>query len=120
MPLAGHGLARGKCVEGHRPLCYTPHMAITRDEVRHVALLARLQLTEAEETAITEQLDNILSHFETLQQLDTAGVEPTSHVVAMATPFREDAVRNVPDAEALLANAPGRDGRFFKVPKIIE
>jgi aspartyl-tRNA(Asn)/glutamyl-tRNA(Gln) amidotransferase subunit C len=95
-------------------------MAITREEVRHIALLARLQLTKEEEEEFTDQLDHILSHFETLQQLDTTGVEPTAHVVAMATPFREDAVHNAPDADALLANAPMRDGRFFKVPKIIE
>jgi aspartyl-tRNA(Asn)/glutamyl-tRNA(Gln) amidotransferase subunit C len=95
-------------------------MAITREEVRHIALLARLQLSAAEEEAFTEQLDHILSHLETLQQLDTTNVEPTAHVVAMATPFREDRVSNTPDTEALLANAPVRDARFFKVPKIIE
>jgi aspartyl-tRNA(Asn)/glutamyl-tRNA(Gln) amidotransferase subunit C len=95
-------------------------MPITREDVRHIALLARLQLSEAEEEAFTAQLDHILSHFERLQQLDTAGVEPTAHVVTMATPFREDTVGNAPDTEALLANAPVRDGRFFKVPKIIE
>jgi aspartyl-tRNA(Asn)/glutamyl-tRNA(Gln) amidotransferase subunit C len=95
-------------------------MAITREDVRHIALLARLQLSEAEEEAFTEQLDHILSHCERLQRLDTAGVEPTAHVVAMATPFREDMIGNAPNAVALLANAPVRDGRFFKVPKIIE
>ena len=95
-------------------------MAITREQVRHIALLARLELSDAEEEAFTEQLDHILSHFETLQQLDTSEVEPTAHIVNMETPFREDAVRNTPDVEALLTNAPVRDGRFFKVPKIIE
>jgi len=95
-------------------------MAITREEVQHIASLARLQLTEAEEIAFTEQLGHILSYCEALQQLDTTGVEPTAHVMAMATPFREDEACNVPNADSLLANAPVRDGRFFKVPKIIE
>ena len=67
-------------------------MAITREQVRHIALLARLELSDAEEEAFTEQLDHILSHFETLQQLDTSEVEPTAHIVNMETPFREDAV----------------------------
>jgi len=95
-------------------------MAITREDVQHIARLARLELSETEEEAFTEQLDHILSHFEALQKLDTTDVEPTAHVVNMETPFREDGVGNTPDVEALLANAPVRDGRFFKVPKIIE
>lgn len=95
-------------------------MPITRDQVRHIALLARLELTEADEIAFTEQLDHILSHFEELQRLDTRAVEPTAHVVEIDTPFREDAVRNAPNVDALLANAPERDGSLFKVPKIIE
>ncbi len=95
-------------------------MTITRDHVRHIALLARLDLSEAEEIAFTGQLDHILTHFEQLKQLDTSTVEPTAHVVEMDTPFREDVVHNTPAVDALLANAPERDGHFFKVPKIIE
>lgn len=95
-------------------------MAITREQVHHIALLARLELGEAEEAAFAEQLDHILAHFEKLRQLDTDGVEPTAHIVEMETPFRNDEVRNAPAVEELLRNAPERDGRFFKVPKIIE
>lgn len=95
-------------------------MPITREEVRRIALLARLQLSAAEEEAFTGQLGHILSYFETLRRLDTSEVEPTAHVVTVTTPFRDDVVTNSPDCEALLANAPARDGRFFKVPKIIE
>lgn len=95
-------------------------MAITREQVHHIALLARLRLDAAEEAAFTDQLDHILAHFEKLQALDTAGVEPTAHIVELETPFRDDLVRNEPAVEELLANAPARDGRFFKVPKIIE
>lgn len=95
-------------------------MAITRDEVRHIALLARLPLDAAEEAAFTEQLDHILEHFRRLDNLDTSAVEPTAHIAPMATPFRDDVATNRPDPDAWLANGPARDGRFFKVPKIIE
>ena len=88
--------------------------------VRRIAMLARLELGERDEVAVTEQLDHILQHFETLAALDTAKVAPTAHVVDMTEAYREDVVTNLPAAEALRANAPARDGDFFKVPKIIE
>jgi len=88
--------------------------------VRRIAMLARLELGERDEVAVTEQLDHILQHFETLAALDTANVAPTAHVVDMTEAYREDVVTNLPAAEALRANAPARDGDFFKVPKIIE
>lgn len=95
-------------------------MAITREQVRHIALLARLPLSAEEEAAFTEQLDHILEHFRRLDNLDTGDVEPTAQITAMATPFRDDAVSTEPAPDAWLANSPARDGRFFKVPKIIE
>lgn len=95
-------------------------MAISHDEVRHIALLARLSLTAAEETSLALQLGSILEHFQRLNDLDTDGVEPTAHINAMETPFREDVVTNRPATSQWLANAPARDDRFFKVPKIIE
>lgn len=95
-------------------------MPLSAADVRHIALLARLELSPEEEIAFASQLDHILSHFEKLKQLNTDAIEPTAHIVNMETPFRDDVVRNVPQVEALLANAPQRDGRFFKVPKIIE
>jgi aspartyl-tRNA(Asn)/glutamyl-tRNA(Gln) amidotransferase subunit C len=88
--------------------------------VRHIALLARLELREEEEAVFVDQLDHILHYFEKLAALDTAAVEPTAHVVAMASAYREDVVTNPPASEALRANAPARDADFFKVPKIIE
>jgi aspartyl-tRNA(Asn)/glutamyl-tRNA(Gln) amidotransferase subunit C len=95
-------------------------MAITREEVQHIALLARLPLSDDEATAFAEQLDHILAAFTNLDRLDTDGVEPTAHIALMATPFRDDVVSTTPDADAWLANSPARDERFFKVPKIIE
>jgi aspartyl-tRNA(Asn)/glutamyl-tRNA(Gln) amidotransferase subunit C len=95
-------------------------MAITREEVLHVARLARLSLTEAEADRLREQLVNILSYIRQLDALDTKDVVPTSHAVEMGTPFRDDAVRPFGDKEAILANAPDREGDFFRVPRIIE
>ena len=95
-------------------------MAITREEVLHVARLARLSLTDAETDRLREQLGGILDYIKQLDALDTKDVVPTSHAVEMGTPFRDDAVRPFGDKEALLANAPDRQGDFFRVPRIIE
>jgi aspartyl-tRNA(Asn)/glutamyl-tRNA(Gln) amidotransferase subunit C len=95
-------------------------MKITREEVKRVALLARLQLSDEEESRLTEQLDNILQYMEKLGRLDTTNVEPLAHAVDIVNAFREDRVTNEPQPESLLANAPDRENTFFKVPKIIE
>jgi len=95
-------------------------MRISREEVRQIALLARLELTTTEETELIEHFDKILSYVEKLKQLKTDGVEPTAHAVAVPGPLREDRVTNQADTEALLQNAPAREADFFKVPKIIE
>ncbi|HJQ84324.1 MAG TPA: Asp-tRNA(Asn)/Glu-tRNA(Gln) amidotransferase subunit GatC [Candidatus Binatia bacterium] len=99
-------------------------MAITRDDVRRVAALARLRLTAEEEDGLTADLGHILDAFARLATLDTSAVPPTAHVEEDVeedrAAFRDDVVANPPAGEALLANAPMRDGRFFRVPKIIE
>ena len=95
-------------------------MSITREEVLHVARLARLSLTEAEAARLREQLGGILSYIRQLDALDTKDVTPTSHAVEMGTPFRDDIARPFGDKDAILANAPDREGDFFRVPRIIE
>ena len=95
-------------------------MALSREVVRRVALLARLEISEEQEATFVDQLDHILQHFERLAALDTADVEPTAHVVDVVSAYRDDEVTNPPASEELRANAPSRDGDFFKVPKIIE
>lgn len=95
-------------------------MKLTREEVRGVAVLARLRLSPEEEEPLTEQLDNILQYMETLNRLDTSRVEPFVHVIGIANAFREDQVTNRPNVDALLANAPAKNGTFIEVPKIIE
>lgn len=95
-------------------------MKISREEVEHVALLARLRLTGDEEARLTEELDAILGYMDKLNQLDTEQIEPFSQALQAVNAFRPDGVTNRPDPEAVLANAPDRDATFFKVPKIIE
>lgn len=95
-------------------------MKITREEVKRVAALARLELSPAEEEALTQQLDKILQYMEKLNQLDSTNVEPLAHVVDIVNAFREDRVVNRSTPDTLLANAPEKESDFFKVPKIIE
>jgi aspartyl-tRNA(Asn)/glutamyl-tRNA(Gln) amidotransferase subunit C len=95
-------------------------MKISAEEVERVALLARLRLTAEEKSQLILELDAILEYMDKLNQLDTAEVEPFTHAIETTSALREDAVTNQPNTEALLANAPARDGKFFKVPKIIE
>jgi aspartyl-tRNA(Asn)/glutamyl-tRNA(Gln) amidotransferase subunit C len=95
-------------------------MAITREEVLHVARLARLSMSPAEADKMREQLDNILAYIRQLDRLDTTDVVPTSHAVEMGTPFRDDFVRPFEEKEEILKNAPDREGDFFRVPRIIE
>jgi aspartyl-tRNA(Asn)/glutamyl-tRNA(Gln) amidotransferase subunit C len=95
-------------------------MAITREKVRHIALLARLRFNDQEESRLTEQLGKILQHMAALERLDTGGVEPMAHPLEMLNVLREDRATNKPNIEALLANAPAADETFFLVPKIIE
>ena len=94
-------------------------MKLSREEVSRVAILARLRLTDEEETQMTDQLGAILGYMDKLKILDTDNVELFIHATEANT-LREDRVTNQPDPDALLANAPDRDGTFFKVPKILE
>lgn len=94
-------------------------MKLTAEEVRRVAVLARLRLTHEEEAQLTEQLDRILGYMDKLGELDTSNIPPFTHDIE-SVELREDKITNRPNTEALLANAPDRDGDFFKVPKIIE
>jgi aspartyl-tRNA(Asn)/glutamyl-tRNA(Gln) amidotransferase subunit C len=95
-------------------------MALDREVVRRIAVLARLELSEEDQAAFAEQLGHILQYFEKLKELDTENVEPTAHVVPIAEAYRDDVVTNPAAPEEFRANAPERDGDFFKVPKIIE
>jgi aspartyl-tRNA(Asn)/glutamyl-tRNA(Gln) amidotransferase subunit C len=94
-------------------------MKITPEEVLYVARLARLNLAPEEVGPTTEQLGRILAYVEKLDALDTSGVAPTSHALAVSNAFRDDVVRpSLPQTEAL-ANGPLVNGEAFVVPKVI-
>ena len=108
-----------------RPLAVPPcppsieTMKITREEVRRVAALARLELSADEVERMTGQLDSILSYVAKLDELDTTGVTPTTHTQVVVNAFREDEVRPSLPRERALANAPERSDDAFIVPRVI-
>ena len=95
-------------------------MRLTPEQVEHVALLARLRLTEDERARFTTQLNSILEHFEQLQQIDTSGVEPMSHAVPMSNILRDDEEKPSLTRQEALQNAPDEDRDCFRVPRVIE
>lgn len=92
---------------------------ITKQDVEHVALLGRLELSEAEKEKFTEQLNAILEYADALNRLDTKDIPPTAHPLPLNNVFREDVARPGLSNEAALANAPEGEDGFFKVPKIV-
>jgi aspartyl-tRNA(Asn)/glutamyl-tRNA(Gln) amidotransferase subunit C len=94
-------------------------MALTRDEVLHVAHLARLSLGPEEVELFTRQLNDILAYMEKLQELDTAAVSPMAHVVPVSNAFRADAVQEGLPRDLALENAPAREEGSFVVPRVI-
>jgi len=89
-------------------------------DVEHIAHLARLALTDSEREKFAAQLAGILSYVEKLKELETSGIEPTSHVVTIGNVVREDKVSPSLAKDDALMNAPDRAGDFYRVPKIIE
>ena len=95
-------------------------MKLSREEVLHIARLARLGLTEAEVDRLSEQLSNILENFEVLQKVDTTGVPPTAQSIALQNIMRDDEVAPPLPQSQVLANAPQRENDFFKVRAVLE
>jgi len=95
-------------------------MSITIKDVEHVANLARLELTEEEKQMFNEQLNAILKYAEQLNQLDTEGVEPTSHAMLLSNVMREDEVRASLAIEQVMLNAPDEEDGQIKVPAVLE
>lgn len=94
-------------------------MSISQEEVKKVANLARLQLTEGEENEFVSQLNDILNYFEQLQELNTDDVEPTTRAIDVNNITRNDLQLTYEDRESLLNSSPEREEDFFKVPKIL-
>ncbi len=97
-----------------------PPVDVTEDLVRHVARLARLDLTEEEVSATVPQLARILAHVEAVSAVDVTGVDPAGADPIPAAALREDAARPGLDRKKALGNAPATDQVFFLVPKVLE
>lgn len=95
-------------------------MKIARQEVEHVAVLARLALDDTELDQLTGEMNQILGYVDKLNELDTDGIIPTAHAVPVENAFREDVVRPSIGLEKALDNAPEATDSCFRVPKIIE
>lgn len=95
-------------------------MAVGISDVETVAELARLTFSPAEEERLVGELNRILEYMEKLNELDTEGVEPTSHPVPTSRAFRADEAEPFPGRESLLKSAPQLEDGYFKVPRIID
>jgi len=95
-------------------------MKLSHNEVLYMARLARVGLTEAEVEMFREQLSNILGNFAILQQVDTSDVPPTTQAVPLQNIFRDDEVAPFLSITEVLANAPRREGNYFRVPAVLE
>ncbi|HLW38193.1 MAG TPA: Asp-tRNA(Asn)/Glu-tRNA(Gln) amidotransferase subunit GatC [Candidatus Eremiobacteraceae bacterium] len=95
-------------------------MADVPIDIDHVSMLARLPLTPAEKERFSAQFGRLFQFIGELQQLDVEKIEATAQVIPLHNAFRDDIVRPSLDHEAALANAPDREGDYFKTPRILE
>ena len=95
-------------------------MRITLEEMRHIASLARVGMTDQEIELMRDQMSNILEQFDVLQQVDTEGLEPTGHSVDLNTIMRDDCVHPSVDKEQILSNAPERERDLIRVKSVLE
>ena len=95
-------------------------MKLSREEVLHIARLARLGLSEAEVEKLREQLSNILENFEVLKKVDTSNVPPTAQSIDLQNVVRQDEVAPSFPQDEVLSNAPRREGEYFRVRHVFE
>ena len=95
-------------------------MKLSTKEIEYVARLARLEVTDKETEKFTAQLNDILGYIDKLNEIDTTGVEPMTHAIAVTNAFREDKIVDSIGTEKSLSNAPDGRGEFFRVPKVID
>ena len=93
---------------------------ISDETIEYVGILAKLELSEEEKEQAKKDMANMLAYIDTLNELDTSGVEPMSHVFPVNNVFREDVVTNEDDREEILANAPEAKDGAFVVPKTFD
>ena len=95
-------------------------MAISLEEVRHIAFLARLELSPEEQKRYAQQLSAVLEHASRLTEVDTDQIPPTASVLPLQAPLREDTVRPSPPRDRMLSNAPVAESGMFRVPPVLE
>jgi len=95
-------------------------MSVTNEQVRHIARLARIAMSDEEIERLAPELNNILSWVEQLDEVDTAGIEPLTAVIDQKLRLRDDGVTDGDIRDEVLANAPDAQHGFFAVPKVIE
>jgi aspartyl-tRNA(Asn)/glutamyl-tRNA(Gln) amidotransferase subunit C len=95
-------------------------MKLTREEVLHIARLARVGVTDADVDKMQEQLSNILENFEILREVNTDGIPPTAQSIALNNVMREDEIEPSLPQDSVLANAPRQESEFFKVNAVLE
>ncbi len=93
---------------------------ITDETIEYVGILAKLELSDEEKEHAKNDMANMLDYIDMLNELDTEGVEPMSHVFPVNNVFREDIITNGDDRDNILANAPAKKDGSFKVPKTVE
>jgi len=92
---------------------------ISKEEVEHIAWLAHIELSEEEKELFTEQFNRILDYFKKIDEVDTEKIPPTYHVLDLVNVYREDKVSPSLPAKETLRNAPKKEKRFFKAPRIV-
>ncbi len=95
-------------------------MSVSKEDVKHIANLARLEISEKELDKYTEDLSNIVDYATTLSNIDVSGVDPTNHILDIKNVFRKDEVKNSYDREEILKNAPDKQAGCISVPKVVE
>jgi aspartyl-tRNA(Asn)/glutamyl-tRNA(Gln) amidotransferase subunit C len=95
-------------------------MALSLEQVRWAAHLARLELSQADQALMAEQLGNIIEYVNLLQEVNTEGIEPMAHPLPVQNVFRDDVLVASLPTSAALANAPDRHGDFYSVPAVLE
>ena len=95
-------------------------MKLSREDVLNIALLARLGLTKVEIDRLREQLSDILENFEVLQQIDTTSIQPAAQSVALQNVVKKDEVDTSLTQSEILANAPRKEGEFFRIRSVLE
>jgi len=95
-------------------------MKVNREDVEHVAVLARIELTEEEQETCSSEISSILEFFDRLKEVDTEGIPPTSHVLDLINALRPDVEKPSLEVDDALRNAPDRSGRFYRVPRIMD